>query len=50
MFPNVPIVDKWSGKRICQVCEFIVNTDAFSPVTLDGTIKINKDPLNCKES
>ena len=35
------------GKRNWQVCQFIVNTDTFSPITTDETFKINKDPLNC---
>ena len=35
------------GKRGCQVCQFIVNTDNFSPITTDETFKINKGPLNC---
>ena len=35
------------GKRNCQVCQFIVNTDTFSPITTDETFKINKGPLNC---
>ena len=35
------------GKRNCQVCQFIVNTDTFSPITTDETFKIKKGPLNC---
>ena len=35
------------GKRNFQVCQFIVNTDNFSPITADETFKINKGPLNC---
>ena len=35
------------GTRNCQVCQFIVNTDTFSPITTDETFKINKGPLNC---
>ena len=35
------------GKRNFQVCQFIVNTDNFSPVTADETFEINKGPLNC---
>ena len=35
------------GKRNCQVCQFIVNADTFSPITSDETFKINKGPLNC---
>ena len=35
------------GKRNCQVCQFIVNTDTFSPITTDEIFKINKGPLNC---
>ena len=35
------------GKRNCQLCQFIVNTDTFSPITTGETFKINKDPLNC---
>ena len=35
------------AKRNCQVCEFIVNTDNFSPITTYQTFKINKGSLNC---
>ena len=28
------------GKRKCQICQFIVNADTFSPVTTDETFKI----------
>ena len=35
------------GKRNCQVCQFIVNTDNFSPITIDETSKSIKGPLNC---
>ena len=34
-------------KRNCQVCQFILNTDTFGPITTDKTFKINKSPLNC---
>ena len=34
-------------KRNCQVCQFIVNTDTFSPITTDETFKVSKGPLNC---
>ena len=34
------------GKKPCQVCQFIVNTDTFSQITTDETFKINKSPLN----
>ena len=34
------------GKRNCQTCQFIVNTDNFSLITTDETFKINKGPLN----
>ena len=34
-------------KRNCQVCQFIVNVDTFSPITTEGTVQINKGPLNC---
>ena len=62
VFPNVPIVgfrnrkslkdhlvraSESCGQRNCQVCQFIVNTDTFSPITTDETFKINKGPLNC---
>ena len=33
-------------KRNCQVCQFTVNADTFSPITTDETFKINKGPLN----
>ena len=35
------------GKRNCQVLQFIVSTDTFSPITTDETFRINKGPLNC---
>ena len=35
------------GKRNCNVCQFIVNTDTFSSITTDKTSKISKGPLNC---
>ena len=35
------------GKRNCQVCQFIVNTDTFSAISTDETFKIKKGPLNC---
>ena len=35
------------GKRNCQVCQFIVNKDTFSPIITDETFEINKGPLNC---
>ena len=35
------------GKRNCQVCQFIVNIDTFSPIKTDEAFKINKGPLNC---
>ena len=35
------------GKRNWQVCQFIVNTDAFSLITTDEAFKVNKGPLNC---
>ena len=35
------------GKRNCQVCQFFINTDTFSPITTDEVFKINKGPLNC---
>ena len=35
------------GKRNCQVCQLIVNTETFSPITTDETFKINKGLLNC---
>ena len=35
------------GKKNCQVCQFIVNTDNFGPITTDETFKINKGSLNC---
>ena len=34
------------GKETCQVCQVVVNTDTFSPITTDKTFKINKGPLN----
>ena len=35
------------GERNCHVCQFIVDTDTFSPITTDETFKINEGPLNC---
>ena len=35
------------GTRNCQVCQFIVNTDTFNPITTDKSFKISKGPLNC---
>ena len=35
------------GKRNCQVCKFIVNTNTFSPIPADETFKINKSLLKC---
>ena len=34
-------------KKNYKVCQFIVNTDTFSPIITDETFKINKAPLNC---
>ena len=34
------------GKRNCQVCQFIVNTDTFNPITTDKTCEINEGPFN----
>ena len=49
---SVPILNQTlgsepCGKRNCQVYQFVVNTDTFSPVATDETFKINKGPLNC---
>ena len=47
---SLPILNLGSGpcgKRNFQVCQLIVNTDTFRPITTDGTFKINKGPLNC---
>ena len=54
VFPNVPIVgfcnrknnSEPCGKRNCQVYQFIVNTDTFSPIITDETFKIDKGPLD----
>ena len=35
------------GKRNCQVCQFIINTNTFCPTTTDETFEINKGPLKC---
>ena len=35
------------GKRNCQICQFIVDTDTFSSITTDEAFKINKRSLNC---
>ena len=34
-------------EKNCQVCQFIVNTDTFNPITTDETFKIDKGTLNC---
>ena len=34
-------------EKNCQVCQFIVNIDTFSPITTDETFKIDKGTLNC---
>ena len=49
---SVPILNQTLGSEPCgkrnyQVCQFIVNTDTFSPITTDETFKINKGALNC---
>ena len=43
---NQTLGSELCGKRNCQVCQFIVNTDTFSPITTDETFEINKGPLN----
>ena len=51
-FPNLnqTLGSEPCGKRNCQVCQFIVNTDTFSPITTDETFNINKVPLNCNSN
>ena len=49
---SVPILNQHlgcesCGEKNCRVCQFIVNTDTFSPITTDETFKINKGPLSC---
>ena len=49
---SLPIFNQTLGsescrKRNCQVCQFTVNTDTFSPITTDETFKINKGLFNC---
>ena len=49
---SLPILSNTLGSEPCgkgnyQVCQFIVNTDNFSPITIDETSKSNKGPLNC---
>ena len=44
---NQTLASEPCAKRNCQVCQFIVNKDIFSPITTDETFKINKVPLNC---
>ena len=48
---SVPILNNILGsepckKRNCYICQFIVNTDNFSPTATDEIFKINKGPLN----
>ena len=44
---NNALGSEWCGKRNCQIFQFIVNTDIFSPKTTDKTFKINRSPLSC---
>ena len=49
---SLPILNQTLGselceERNCQVCQFVVNIETFSPVTTDETFKINKGPLSC---
>ena len=44
---NNTLASEPCGKRNCQVCQFNVNKDTFSPITTAETFKINKGPLNC---
>ena len=44
---NKPLLSEPRGKRNCQVWQLILNTDTFSPVRTNKTLKINKGPLNC---
>ena len=44
---NQTLASEPCAKRNCQVCQFVVNKDIFSPITTDETFKINKVPLNC---
>ena len=43
---NQTLGSQLCGKRNCQVCKFIVNTDTFSPIITDETFEINKGLLN----
>ena len=47
--PNVEITwrSESCGKRNCQVCEFICDTDAFSTKACGETFKIQSGVLNC---
>ena len=47
--PNVEITGRSEayGKRNCQVCEFICNTDTFSTKACGETFKIQIGVLNC---
>ena len=49
---SLAILNNTLGSEPCgetndQVCQFIVNTDTFSPISIDETFKTNKVPLNC---
>ena len=49
---SVPILNYILGsepckKRNCYICQFIANTDNFSPTATDEIFKVNKGPLNC---
>ena len=46
-YPQYYFSNEPCGKKTCQICKFIVNTDTFSPIATDETFKINKDPLKC---
>ena len=45
--PNHTLGSEPCGKRNCQVCQVIVNTNTFNPITTDEFFNINKGPLNC---
>ena len=47
--PDVAITERSEscGKRNCQVCDFICNTDTFSTKSCSETFKIQSRVLNC---
>ena len=47
---NNTLVSEPCGKRNCQICQFIVNTDTFTPIATDETFKIKSfvNKISCE--